>query len=64
VLTVFEDEGVSGAFLFTFASWTYPHRPDPSYDLDLAAYGVVACDADGDWRPKQAFDVIARRYAR
>ncbi|MEU8195987.1 hypothetical protein AB0C10_19590 [Microbispora amethystogenes] len=59
LLDVFAEEGVDTAFLFTFASYSYPHRPDPAHDLDLAAYGVVRCLPDGSWEPKEAFQAYA-----
>jgi hypothetical protein len=55
--------GVDGAFVFTFATWINPYAEDPRYDLDMAAYGIVACGPDGSWRPKRGFELVARRYA-
>ena len=46
LLDVFRDEGVSTAFAFTFASYSYPHHVEPRHDLDLAAYGLVTCYLD------------------
>ncbi len=54
----------AGAFVFTFASWNYPHHDDPELDLDMAANGIVAVSADGTWRPKEAFAAVAARYRR
>jgi hypothetical protein len=67
LLDVFQEEGVSAAFAFTFASYSYPHHPEPRHDLDLAAYGLVACYRDrlGEtypdmpWEPKEAFRALA-----
>lgn len=59
LMDLFAEEGVDTAFLFTFASYTYPHSPDPAHDLDLAAYGVVRCLPDGSWEPKEAFHAYA-----
>ncbi|GLW22416.1 hypothetical protein DI270_034435 [Microbispora triticiradicis] len=47
------------AFLFTYASYSYPHHSDPVHDLDLAAYGVVRCLPDGSREPKEAFHAYA-----
>ncbi|MCT9930559.1 hypothetical protein N5079_10060 [Planotetraspora sp. A-T 1434] len=58
-MDVFREEGVEAAFLFAFESYSYPYSPDPPYDLDLAAYGVVRCLPDGSWRPKEAFHAYA-----
>ncbi len=43
LLEVFETEGVDTAFVFTFALYQLPHRPDgpPREDLDLGSYGIV-----------------------
>jgi hypothetical protein len=62
ILDVLDAEGFAGAFVFTFASYLNPRHPDPAYDLDMAAYGIVACQPDGSWRPKAAFHQVARRY--
>ncbi|GII54051.1 hypothetical protein Pth03_24400 [Planotetraspora thailandica] len=59
LMDVFAAEGADVAFLFTFASYSYPHSPDPALDLDLAAYGIVSCLPDGSWRPKKAFHAFA-----
>jgi hypothetical protein len=64
LLDVLERTGIEGAFVFTFGTWNNPHRVDPRYDLDMGAYGIVACAEDGTWRPKQAFDLVAARYGR
>ncbi|MEU5726790.1 hypothetical protein [Micromonospora sp. NPDC047738] len=55
--------GVAGAFVFTYASFSYPHRPEPELDLDTAGYGLVAVLPDGSVRRKAAFDAVARRFA-
>ena len=67
LLDVFSEEGIDTAFAFTFASYSYPHSPDPRLDLDLAAYGLVSCFRDGTgttypdmkWEPKEAFYTFA-----
>lgn len=55
--------GAAGAFVFTYAAFSYPHRPDPEHDLDAAGYGLVAVLPDGTQRRKAAFDAVARRFA-
>ncbi|MEH0841505.1 hypothetical protein V6U81_03800 [Micromonospora sp. CPCC 205711] len=56
--------GVEGAFVFTYAAFSYPHRADdPEHDLDTAGYGLVAVLPDGTLRRKAAFDAVARRFA-
>ena len=55
--------GAAGAFVFTYAAFSYPHRPDPEHDLDSAGYGLVAVLPDGTQRRKAAFDAVARRFA-
>ncbi|WP_433191715.1 hypothetical protein ACQP1G_23550 [Nocardia sp. CA-107356] len=59
VFRVAADEGVDTAFWFTFASWTYPHNPDPRFDLDLAAFGVNKVMPDGSLEPKKSFQALA-----
>ncbi|TQJ06002.1 hypothetical protein FB475_5652 [Kribbella jejuensis] len=56
----FERINLAAAFWFSFAGFELPHRPgDPEHDLDLAAYGLVAVDDDGNWKPKQVFGKLA-----
>ncbi|HEX5598553.1 MAG TPA: hypothetical protein VFX61_21420 [Micromonosporaceae bacterium] len=72
LLEAFEAGGIDSAFVFTFALYDYPHRPDgdPRNDLDLASYGIVKVfdDRHGDtypdmpWEPKAAFTAIAEHY--
>lgn len=71
LLEVFDAEGVDAAFLTAFASYSFPHREDPAYDLDTASYGVVKVYEDKfgktypdmPWEPKAAFYAIAQYYA-
>jgi hypothetical protein len=56
----FDRINLAAAFWFSFAGFELPHRPgDPEHDLDLAAYGLVAVDDDGNWQPKQVFGKLA-----
>lgn len=55
--------GVEGVFVYTYAAFSYPHRPEPELDLDTAGYGLVAVLPDGSIRRKAAFDAVARRFA-
>ncbi|HWD79310.1 MAG TPA: hypothetical protein VG497_10510 [Kribbella sp.] len=60
----FERINLAAAFWFSFAGFELPHRPgDPRHDLDLAAYGLVAVDDEGNWRPKQVFGKLAELNA-
>jgi hypothetical protein len=67
LLEVFDAEGVDSAFVFAFALYGYPHRPDgdPGDDLDRASLGIVKV-LDGhrgmDWQPKAAFTALADYY--
>lgn len=71
-LEAFDAGGVDAAFVFTFALYDHPHRPDgdPRDDLDLASYGVVrvherrpGTDHPGPrWEPKEAFGAVAAYY--
>lgn len=62
LLRIFDEEGVDTAFWYTFAGYRYPHHPDPSYDLDLASYGLVRIDQDRSLHPKAAFHALATAY--
>lgn len=64
LLDTIEASPTDGGFVFTYASFSYPHRPDdPRHDLDTAGYGLVTVLPDGTRRRKQAFNVVAQRYA-
>ncbi len=41
LLTVFDNAGVDGTFVFTFVAPTSPSSDDPKYDLDMASYSLV-----------------------
>lgn len=72
LLTIFEEEGVDGAFWFTFAMPLYPGSDDPASDLDTASYGLVRPVSDPNrsgaaypglpWEPKASFHALARLY--
>jgi hypothetical protein len=71
LLEIFDAEGVDSAFVYLFALYNYPHRPNDSrHDLDLASLGIVKVleDRDGDtypdmpWEPKAAFTALADYY--
>ncbi|MFC6083597.1 hypothetical protein [Sphaerisporangium aureirubrum] len=74
LLDIFDSEGVDSAFVYLFALYGFPHRPDgdPRDDLDLASLGIVKVldGRTGDtypdmpWEPKAAFTTIAEHYAR
>lgn len=72
LLELFYDAGIDTAFVFLFALYDMPHRPDgdPTLDLDLASYGIVKV-LDGrtgtayptmTWEPKVAFAAVADHY--
>jgi hypothetical protein len=73
LLEVFEAEGVDSAFVYLFALYGLPHRPDgdPRDDLDLASVGIVkvldghngVAYPDMPWEPKAAFAAVAERYS-
>jgi hypothetical protein len=73
LLEIFDSEGVDIAFVYLFALYNLPHRPDgdPRDDLDLASVGIVKVleGRNGDtypdmpWEPKAAFATIAERYS-
>jgi hypothetical protein len=70
VIDVFESAGIHSAYVYTFIQPDMPHSPNRRFDLDMAGFGVVAVIRDDHidprspyrWRPKLAFNVIARRY--
>jgi hypothetical protein len=72
LLDIFDSEGVDSAFVYLFALYGFPHRPDgdPRDDLDLASLGVVKVldGRTGDtypglpWEPKAAFTAVAEHY--
>ncbi|WP_326614560.1 hypothetical protein OG949_04815 [Streptomyces scopuliridis] len=72
LLEAFDAGGIDTAFVFTFALYDFPHRPDgdPRDDLDLASYGIVkvledhpgATYPDMPWEPKAAFTAVADYY--
>jgi hypothetical protein len=66
LIGVYDVQGVHGCFVFTFAMKDYPHRPDPRFDLDMAAFGVVKVSAEDTtrWTPKESFHELARQYAK
>lgn len=72
LLEIFDTEGVDAAFVFLFALYSFPHRPngEPRHDLDLASLGIVKVLEDGKgttypdlpWEPKAAFTAVADFY--
>ena len=72
LLEIFDAEGVDGTFVFIFALYNFPHRPDgdPRHDLDMASLGIVKMleGRDGDtypgmdWEPKAAFTAVGECY--
>ncbi|WP_380283044.1 hypothetical protein [Kitasatospora purpeofusca] len=72
LLEAFDAGGIDSAFVFTFALYDFPHRPDgdPRDDLDLASYGIVKVLEDRTgatypnmpWEPKAAFTAVADCY--
>ncbi|MFL6144215.1 MAG: hypothetical protein ACJ72N_20415 [Labedaea sp.] len=71
LLEIFASEGVDSAFVYLFALYNFPHRPDdPRHDLDLASLGIVkvledrtgTTYPDMPWEPKAAFTALADYY--
>lgn len=72
LLEIFDAEGVDATFVFIFALYNFPHRPDgdPRLDLDMAGLGIVKMleDSGGGaypgmaWEPKEAFTTVAECY--
>lgn len=70
LLDIFQAEQVEGAFVFTFVIPSYQYSEDPSYDLDMASYGIVktCLHQTGQtykgmpWEPKESFRQLAHYY--
>ncbi|ONI75999.1 hypothetical protein ALI144C_35370 [Actinosynnema sp. ALI-1.44] len=65
LLGIYDDEDVTGAFVFEFTDRTRLHSPQPEQDLDMAGYAItkVTEQTGQQWAPKAAFHEIARIYA-
>lgn len=64
---VFAEAGVHATFVWAFSEPELTRSEDPTHDLDLASYGIVAVapgavDSPEVWYPKRAFHTVARRY--
>jgi hypothetical protein len=74
LLEIFDTEGADSAFVYMFALYGFPYRPDgdPRDDLDRASLGIVKLlegrrgqtYPDMEWEPKAAFAAVAQRYRR
>lgn len=67
LIALYEQHGIEGCFVFTFAMPDFPHRADPRHcglDLDLAGFGVVKFNERGKWERKEAFDAVAASFSR
>jgi hypothetical protein len=74
LLTIFEEEGMHGAFVYDFIQPGSPHIPEaPQYDYDTGSFSVVKCYAadherayrwTGHFEPKRAFDTVAGHFGR
>ena len=72
VLSILDDVGVDGAFVFTFVSPTTPYNEDAKYDFDMASYSLVKSYADKHgttypdmpWELKESFKAVADYYAK
>jgi hypothetical protein len=62
LIDLYDAEGVYGCFVFTFVMPDFPHRDDPSLDLDKAGFGLIAVSEDGTRRRKAAFNAVADRF--
>lgn len=69
LLTIFEEEGVYGAFIYNFLSQFDVYSEDPQYNLDTASHAIVktmpgGADAPLTWEPKLAFHAVADVYTQ
>jgi len=71
LLDIFRQEPVEGSFVFNFAVYNLPTDENPTFDLDMASYGVVKVLPAGEkgitypdmrWEPKKAFQIVAEQY--
>ena len=70
LLTICEQEGTQGQFVFYFKEEAMPYNEDPHKDLDMACYGLVKCYADKHgtvypdmkWDPKESFYAVANFF--
>jgi hypothetical protein len=62
-LQILDAEGVTGAFIWTFADPWLIHTPDPEHDLDMTSTALVKTYPDQSWKPKQSFHAVANFYA-
>jgi hypothetical protein len=71
MLDVFESLGLRGAYVYDYVEPDMPHTRYPLHDLDMASYSLATTirtrllDPGSPYhtRPKQAFRLLARRYA-
>lgn len=71
LLTILEDTGVDGVFVFTFVAPTLTHHDEPRRDLDMASFSLVKSYADKHgttypemlWEPKESFKAVADYFA-
>lgn len=68
LITIYKREGVDGSFVYGFSEPGNLRSDDPSADLDMASYGVVAVLKAASehkpevWEPKRAFSKLAQLY--
>ncbi len=73
MMRVFSENGMAGAFWFSFAGYAYPHSAIPAQDFDVASYGMVTMrEADGKssvyedmpWEPKALFYKVQQEWQK
>jgi hypothetical protein len=72
-LSILDNAGVDGAFIFQFISQITPYDDKPKFDLDMASSSLVKyyerrrhCTSypDMPWEPKESFRAVADYYAK
>ena len=72
-LSVLDNAGVDGTFIFEFISQFKPYDNNPKFDLDMASSSLVkyyeggrhsATYPDMPWEPKESFKAVAEYYAK
>jgi hypothetical protein len=70
LISVFKEEKIAGAFVFTYAEASNMFNKNPKFDLDMASYSLVVTTGEdlegspvsGKLIKKMAFDTLAKIY--
>ena len=62
LLKRFDNQNITGSFVFDFFSPKLIHSSDPEKDFDMAGYSVTRSIGNGLWEPKESFHRIGDYY--